>query len=103
MYSRQDDRARGRRCDMREKIAWRIILRLIRYVPKYTIISVGALHRWHEAVFKTKESSKRIEEKATRALELIELIKRENDQLRLERDQAKAAYDALIEEMEGQL
>lgn len=103
MYSRHGAGARGRRCDMREKIAWRIILRLIRHVPKYTVISVGALHRWHEAVFKSAENSNRIEEKATRALELIELIKRENDQLRLERDQAMAAYDALVEEMEGQL
>lgn len=88
---------------MKEKLAWRIILRLIRYVPKYTIISVAALHRWQETMFEAQKKSKQINEKATKALELIVLVKEENDRLRLECDQAKAAYDALIEEMEGQL
>lgn len=85
---------------MKEKLAWRIILRLIRHVPKYTIISVGALHRWQEELWGTKKKSKEIDEKATEALRLLVLVKEENDRLRLERDQAKAAYDALLEEME---
>lgn len=78
---------------MKKRIAIAIIKWLLRFVPDHALLDRD---EWNEII----QKSWNINQKAEVVVALIEPLKAENDALRKQVEDQKAAYDALIEEME---
>lgn len=114
---------------IKEKFAQKAILRLLRYKPEWMILHKQKWGKVRKQMNELLGVNAEVRREAKNALSLLELVKQENfrltlenqalrenagafadkelvaenERLKAEAENAKAAYDALLEEMEGQL